>query len=461
MAILNETLLNVALPRIMHDFHVTANSAQWLTTVYMLTNGVLIPVTAFLVQRFSTRTLFMAGMGLFSIGTLMAGIAPDFGLLLAARVVQASGAAIVLPLLMNVILTIYPVEKRGAAMGLVGLVITFAPAIGPTLSGWLVGHHSWHLLFFIVLPIAILDLVFAYVGLTNVMTLKKLRIDVASIVLSTLGFGGLLYGFSEAGSAGWHTANVEVSLAVSLVGLWLFVRRQFSLKLPMLEFRVFKFRMFTLATVITVLVFMSMFSAMLLLPLYLQNERGFSPLASGLLVMPGAIAMGIMSPITGRIFDKVGGRWLGIAGSIFLSGALIRFATLTGTTSYASLMVTFIFMMLGMSSIMMPVMTAGLNRLPPELYPHGTAMSNTLQQVAGAIGTALLVTVMTQVTKVRLRSLMVEIHALVHHPSPATLLQRATIHGMDVAFMVGAVFAVGSLVLSFFVSNKGAVEPQG
>lgn len=456
VAILNETLLNVALPRIMHDFHVTANTVQWLTTVYMLTNGVLIPVTAFLVQKVSTRALFLTGMGLFAVGSLVAGIAPAFFVLVIARVVQASGAAIVLPLLMNVILAVYPMEQRGAAMGLVGLVITFAPAIGPTLSGWLVDHYSWHLLFFIVLPIAMADLGFAYVALPNVLTLTNPRIDMVSIVLSTVGFGGLLYGFSDAGTAGWHSATVFGSLSAAVAALALFLWRQLRLPVPMLEFRVFRVRAFTLSTIITIMVFMSMFSAMLLLPLYLQNDRGFSPFSSGLLVMPGAIAMGIMSPIAGKIFDRVGGRWLGVVGSVLLAAALLRFTVVGAATSYLSLMIAFVCMMLGMSLIMMPVMTAGLNRLPAHLYPHGTAVSNTLQQVAGAVGTALLVTVMTEGAKSWMAS-----HDRGSSANLLTLASQASIHGMDRAFLVAAFFAVISLVLCFFVQNAPLPQVGG
>ena len=422
----------------------------------MLTNGVLIPVTAFLVQKVSTRMLFMAGMGLFAMGSLVAGIAPVFAVLVVGRVVQASGAAIVLPLLMNVILAIYPMEQRGAAMGLVGLVITFAPAVGPTLSGWLVGHYSWHLLFFIVLPIAIADLAFAYNSLPNVLTLTNPRIDVVSIILSTVGFGGLLYGFSDAGTAGWHSITVLGALLTALAALVLFLWRQLQLATPMLEFRVFRVRAFTLSTIITIMVFMSMFSAMLLLPLYLQNDRGFSPFSSGLLVMPGAIAMGIMSPVAGRIFDRVGGRWLGVVGSFLLMVALLRFTRVSASTPYVSLMVAFIFMMLGMSLIMMPVMTAGLNRLPPHLYPHGTAVSNTLQQVAGAIGTALLVTVMTEGAKS-----WMALHAQEASGSPMALVEEASIHGMDWAFAVAALFAVIALVLCFFVEKIPASESGG
>lgn len=449
VAILNETLLNVALPPIMHDFHISASRAQWLTTAYLLTNGVLIPVSAFLVQKFTTRTLFMVGMGLFATGTLVAGLSPDFGTLLGARVIQAAGTAIILPLLMNVILTVYPMAERGAAMGLVGLVITFAPAIGPTLSGWIVSHHSWHVVFFIVLPIALLDIAFAAVALKNVLPLTHPRIDLPSVALSTLGFGGLLYGFSVAGTAGWNTRTVWSALILAAVSLTLFIHRQYRLKSPMLEFRVFRYRVFTLSTVITILVFMAMFSSMLLLPLYLQNTRGFTPLASGLLIMPGAVAMGVMSPIAGRIFDRIGGRWLGVAGSVLLSITMIRFAGLGASTSYFTLMGAFVLMMLGMSLIMMPVMTAGLNQLPPPLYPHGTAMSNTLQQVAGAVGTALLVTVMTEGKRNALHSL-----AAGHQAPTAALIRLASIHGMDLAFAVGSAFALLSLTLSFFIRNS-------
>lgn len=452
VAILNETLLNVALPPIMRDFHITANTAQWLTTAYMLTNGVLIPVSAFLLQRFSTRALFITAMALFAAGTIVAGLAPDFALLLVGRVIQASGAAIMLPLLMNVILTIYPIEQRGSAMGIMGLVITFAPAIGPTLSGWLVEHHSWRLLFFIVLPIALLDMVFAMVSLRNVSKLSSPKIDVVSVILSTFGFGGLLYGFSSAGTTGWNSTQVYVSLAIAVVGLLLFVTRQLRASNPMLEFRVFRYNMFALTTVINVLVTMAMFSSMLLFPLYLQNIHGFTPFQSGFLVLPGAILMGIMSPITGMIFDKIGARWLAVVGSLLTAATMIHFSMLTTTTRYSVLIVSFAVMMFGMSLLMMPIMTAGLNQLPQRLNPHGTAMANTLQQVAGAIGTALLVTVMTDTTKSHLQKLMATAKTpMTTQTQLADVTKLASVHGIDQAFMVGSVIALLALILSFFI----------
>lgn len=457
IAILNETLLNIALPQIMHDMTISASTAQWLTTAYMLTNGVLIPVSAFLIQRFSTRKLFISAVGIFAAGTLIAAMSPDFAVLLIGRVVQASGAAIMLPLLMNVVLTIYEPHQRGAAMGMIGMVITFAPAIGPTLSGWLVEHHSWRLLFFIVLPIALLDLLFAVKSLQNVMPLSKPKVSVLSVLLSTVGFGGLLYGFSSAGTAGWGSPTVITSLVVALVALTVFVVYQLRLQAPMLEFRVFGYPMFSLTTGIMILMMMAMFSSMLLLPIYLQTMRGFTSLQSGLLVLPGAVLMGIMSPITGRIFDKIGAKLLAVVGALVTAGAMFGLAHITLHTSFVYMAVLYALVMFGMSVMMMPTMTAGLNQLPQHLNPHGTAMSNTMQQVAGAIGTALLVTVMTSETKAHLATQMRALGTST--PSQvqvAFAVRHASVLGMNDAFLVAGLISVAAFVLAWFIQRTGA-----
>ncbi|HET7578637.1 MAG TPA: DHA2 family efflux MFS transporter permease subunit, partial [Bacillales bacterium] len=258
VVILNQTLLNTAIPKIMQDLSISASTAQWLTTGFMLTNGVMIPVTAFLIEKFSTRKLFITAMSLFSAGTLIAAFAPSFPLLLTARIVQASGAGLMIPLMQTIFLLVFPVEKRGAAMGMVGLVIAFAPAIGPTLSGWIVESHSWRVLFFMILPIALLDVVFAIFALKNVTKLTHPKIDILSIILSSFGFGGLLYGFSSAGNNGWDSTQVTAALIVGAIALGLFIWRQLTLKKPMLEFRVFKNWIFALSVIIGMIVMVSM-----------------------------------------------------------------------------------------------------------------------------------------------------------------------------------------------------------
>ncbi|WP_324777751.1 DHA2 family efflux MFS transporter permease subunit [Virgibacillus senegalensis] len=449
VAILNQTLMNIALPVMMVDLDITENTAQWLTTVFMLVNGILIPITAFLMEKFSTRKLFLTAMSLFAIGTLICGISPSFSMIMIGRIVQAAGAGIMMPLLTNVILSLFPLEKRGSAMGLIGLAMMFAPAIGPTLSGWIVQNYSWRLLFFIVLPIAVIDVILAFFLLRNVTKLSNPKMDISSIILSTFAFGGLLYGFSTAGNSGWGETEVIASLAIGGIAMIIFVIRQMRLSNPMLEFRVFKYNMFTLTTIINVVVTMAMFASMILVPLYLQIVRGFTPLESGLLLLPGAIISGIMSPITGKLFDKIGARPLALVGLAITAVMTFFFTDLTDSTSYMHMMIIYSARMIGISMIMMPIMTAGLNQLPRRYYSHGTAMANTLRQVSGAIGTAFLVTVMSNQRTAHMSEFL---------PNDAAnpqmyAFQHATIEGINDSFMVATVFAVIGFALSFFIKQ--------
>ncbi|GGH89051.1 EmrB/QacA subfamily drug resistance transporter [Pullulanibacillus pueri] len=465
VAILNQTLMNVALPQIMNKLEITANTAQWLTTVFMLVNGVLIPVTAYLMGRFTTRQLFITAMTLFSIGTLVCGVAPGFNTLVAGRVIQAAGAGILMPLMTNVILSVFPIEKRGKAMGVIGIAMIFAPAIGPTLSGWIVQNYSWRVLFFMILPIGILDVILAIFLLKNVTERTFPKPDVLGIILSTIGFGGILYGFSTAGNKGWTNAEVLVTLGVGIVALLLFVWRQLVHDDPMLEFRVFRYWMFSLSTIINIIITMAMFAAMILVPIYLQNIRGFTPLESGLLLLPGAILMGIMSPITGAIFDKIGPRWLAVVGLAITVITTYMFANLTDDMSYLTLIIMYSARMFGMSMLMMPIMTAGLNALPQRWNAHGTAMVNTIRQVAGSVGTALLITVMTNQTKAHLTEMAKEQQVGPQMKAQfAHLTNEATIYGLNDAFLVATGMALLAFILAFFLRKpKPAddLDPRG
>ncbi len=319
IAFLNNTLLNVALPTIMVEFDVPASTVQWLTTGYMLVNGILIPASAFFVQRFTNRKLFITAMILFSLGTFLAIIAPEFWVLILARMIQAAGSAMMMPLLMNVMLTAFPIERRGAAMGMFGLVMISAPAIGPTLSGFIIEHYDWRALFEIILPLAIIVLLLAIFKFRNITPNSKAKLDVFSLVLSSIGFGGLLYGFSSAGAKGWDAPLVYGTIIIGILSLIWFVLRQIKLEEPMLDMRIYKYPMFALSSVISIVVSAAMFSGMILTPLYVQSIRGISPMDSGLLMLPGALAMGIMSPITGKLFDKYGARILAMTGLVIMT----------------------------------------------------------------------------------------------------------------------------------------------
>lgn len=444
LAILNQTLLVTAIPHVMKELDLTESTAQWLTTIFMLVNGIMIPITAFLIETFTTRKLFITAMSIFAVGTVFCAFAPNFPLLMVGRVVQASGAGIMMPLMMTINLLIFPVEKRGAAMGTVGLVISFAPAIGPTLSGWLLQYYPWQSLFYIVLPLVIIDIVIGYFVMKNVTTQTFPKVDVLSIILSTLGFGGLLYGFSSAGNYGWSNALVISALFIGAVTLTMFILRQFKLKQPILEFRVFKNKIFTVTTIITMIAFMGLIGAETLLPIYMQNMAGYSAFESGLMILPGALLNGIMSPITGRIFDKIGARYLVMIGLTIMTVTTFMFTNLTADTSFVYLTVVFAIRMFSLSMIMMPATTAGLNQLPSRLIPHGTAMNNTMRQVAASIGTAMLITVMT-------------VTALNAGKSNHS---EALINGVNTAFYVATALSFIGLVLSFYIKGTTPAEER-
>ncbi|MDN4071482.1 DHA2 family efflux MFS transporter permease subunit [Fictibacillus terranigra] len=486
IAILNQTLLNVAIPHIMNDLNVSANTVQWISTGYMLVNGVCIPITAYLIEKFGTRTLFITAMFLFTAGAVICSFSASFGMLMLGRVVQASGAGIIMPLMMTVFLTVFPIEKRGQAMGTMGIAMLFAPAIGPTLSGYIVEHYSWRLLFDIIIPFGVVDLIIAFVWMKDVIKKSSPKFDFPGFLFSTFGFGFLLYGFSEAGNKGWTSTIVMSTILIGIISLVAFTIRELTTDKPMLDLRVFKYDVFALTTVISMIINMAMFAAMILLPIYLQNIRGFTPFESGLLLLPGAIIMGIMSPISGALFDRIGARPLAIIGLIITVITTWAFSRLSTDTTYGHILLLYVSRMFGMSFLMMTVMTAGMNQLPRHLNSHGTATSNTMRQVAGSLGTAFLVTVFSNrqeyhmadysnvVTSAnpyiadKLSALGQGLAQAAGLPAGAgstlgiqviygTAAKQAAIDGINDSFMVATGIAVVALILSFFIKR---VIPQ-
>ncbi|WP_035711916.1 MDR family MFS transporter [Salibacterium aidingense] len=451
MGIINETLLATALPTIMDVFALDESTVQWLTTVFLLTNGIMIPISAFLIERFTTRGLFLSAIGLFGTGTLIASLAPTFSVLVLARIVQAAGSGIMLPLLMTVLLAIVPVERRGLAMGLAGVVISFAPAIGPTLSGWLLEHFEWRALFYTVLPIVAVTITLAFLCIRNVTKLTKPKIDIPSIILSSFGFGGILYGFSTVAEGGW-SGPVLISIIGGIIILFFFIRRQLKLRVPMLEFRIFQFPIFTISILITMAVLVSMIGAETLLPLYMQNVIGFSPLESGLMLLPGAIVIGIMSPITGHLFDKFGAKWLAISGLSIVTVTTFLFTNITLETSFLYLTTIYAIRMFGLSFAMMPVVTSALNQLPAKWYSHGSAMMNTMQQISASLGTAMLVT-FVGIGAARY-SADASLNGLPEGGAETETMLLAQLNGYQWAFMGSTILALVALLLSFLLRPR-------
>lgn len=454
VAILNQTSLNTALPVIMNDLHIKPTTVQWLTTGFMLVNGILIPISAFLIGRFGFRKLFLTAMISFTIGSVVCAMSNSFDWLMTGRVIQAIGAGILMPLGMNVFMTVFPPEKRGAAMGTMGIAMILGPAIGPTLSGWIVQNYEWNLMFDLMVVIGIVDVIMAFFWFRLPSKIEKGAIDFIGILFSSIGFGSLLYGFSEAGSKGWDSKVVLLGLAIGVVFIGLFAWRQATAKNPLLDLKVLRYKAFTFTVIINGLITMSLFGAMLLLPIFLQQIRGFTPLQSGLLLLPGALVMGIMGPLAGKFFDRFGIKILAVVGLAITTFATWEFTNLSEETTYRTILGLYTIRSFGMSMLMMPIMTAGMNALPQYLISHGTALSNTIRQVAGSIGTALLVTIMTMQTTNFLEDAPKHAGVVPTPDMVAAQVKEATIHGINDAFWFATIISCLALVLALFLQNK-------
>ncbi|NHN28995.1 DHA2 family efflux MFS transporter permease subunit [Paenibacillus agricola] len=446
IGLFSETALNMALGDLIQVFQVSSSTVQWLTTGYLLALGILVPVSGLLIQWFTTRQLFMTSLVFSIIGTLIAALAPSFSVLMLSRVIQAIGTGLMLPLMFNTILLIFPINKRGAVMGLMGLVIMFAPAIGPSISGLIIENLNWHWIFWVSLPFLVLALLSGLMYMQNVSTITKPKLDILSIILSTIGFGGVVYGFSSAGENGWGSTIVIATIAAGLVSLILFSLRQLKMNKPMIDLRVLKYPMFTLGLLAVFITFMVILSSMILLPLYLQTGLALAAFSAGLVLLPGGVLNGFMSLLTGRIFDKYGPRGLVIPGFIIMIVMLWILSNVTTETSIFSVIVMHSLLMVGVSMVMMPAQTNGLNQLPKSLYPDGTALMNTLQQVSGAIGTAVAITIMSASQKNYLKN--------VTDPSDPSTLSASLTAGVQDSFIFGLILACAGLILSFFIKSS-------
>ncbi|HCV0941973.1 TPA: DHA2 family efflux MFS transporter permease subunit [Staphylococcus aureus] len=477
IAILNQTLLNVALPKINTEFNISASTGQWLMTGFMLVNGILIPITAYLFNKYSYRKLFLVALVLFTIGSLICAISMNFPIMMVGRVLQAIGAGVLMPLGSIVIITIYPPEKRGAAMGTMGIAMILAPAIGPTLSGYIVQNYHWNVMFYGMFIIGIIAILVGFVWFKLYQYTTNPKADIPGIIFSTIGFGALLYGFSEAGNKGWGSVEIETMFAIGIIFIILFVIRELRMKSPMLNLEVLKFPTFTLTTIINMVVMLSLYGGMILLPIYLQNLRGFSALDSGLLLLPGSLIMGLLGPFAGKLLDTIGLKPLAIFGIAVMTYATWELTKLNMDTPYMTIMGIYVLRSFGMAFIMMPMVTAAINALPGRLASHGNAFLNTMRQLAGSIGTAILVTVMTTQTTQHLSAFGEELDktnpVVQDHmrelasqyggqeSAMKVLLQfvnkLATVEGINDAFIVATIFSIIALILCLFLqSNKKA-----
>lgn len=451
--ILNETIMGVALPRLMADLSITAALGQWLTTAFLLTMSVVIPITGMLIQRFTTRALFITAMSLFALGTLVSAIAPGFAFLLVGRVVQALGTAIMMPLLMTTVTMLVPVQLRGRLMGRIAIVMSVAPALGPTVSGLILQWFGWRWLFLFVLPIALIALLVGVFRMPNVGTQRQVKVDAPSVLLSVVGFGGLVYGLSVIGERanGADTVNPLVPMGVGALALVLFVWRQLRLQSrdrALLDLRTFTVKPFALSVILFAFASLALFGSLILLPIYVQNVLGMSTLDAGLVLLPGGLLMGLLGPLVGRMVDQRGARFMLVPGTILTAIALWSMGLFTDTSSIWQVLATHILLSIGLAGVFTPLFSVSLGSLPPRLASYGSATISTVQQVAGAAGTALFVTVMTLIsTSVAGSPEVVDPHALAA--------------GTRVAFMMGGAAATVGALLAFFITEENAEPIRG
>lgn len=435
IAVLNQTVTTPALPSIMTEMSVDAATAQWLTTGFTLVNAIMIPVTAYLVDRYSVRRLFIVAMGIFSVGSLLAGWSPVFAILLAGRLVQASGAGILMPMVMAVLMLSFPLEKRGTAMGIFGFVIAFAPAIGPAAAGLVIDRYNWHIMFYAITALSIILIIFSLFFLDHEKKqIMGVKLDKPSLLLSSVGFAFVLYAFSAIGSSGFSILPLIMFL-VGAGALVFFFRRQLKLDEPMLEVRVLKNRTFLIGTVIGMLIQASLLVAGIIIPIYLQSLRGYSATVSGLVILPGAVLMGITGLVAGRLFDKHGPRALSIVGLSILSLSTFGFAFLNDSTDLVYFTILNTIRTFSIALVNMPITTWAMNALDDKLINHGSSVNNTLRQVAGSFGTALLISVMTIASKA----------------SGVQTGSNVSLFGINLAFFIAGLFCVGGLVLALLL----------
>ncbi|MBO3087851.1 MDR family MFS transporter [Cellulomonas dongxiuzhuiae] len=451
VVILNETIMGVALPRLMVDLDVTAATAQWLTTGFLLTMSIVIPCTGYLLARFPLRGLFFTAMSLFATGTLVAALAPGFEVLLAGRVVQASGTAIMLPLLFTTVLNVVPASHRGRMMGVISIVIAVAPAIGPTVAGAILSALDWRWMFWLVLPIALLAIALGAVWVRNVTETSPATFDPLSALLAAAGFGGLIYGLSLVGESASGHAPVApgIPVVVGVVALVVFVWRQLVLQRTdsaFLDLRTFTSRSFSLAVVLVVVVMSALFGSLILLPLYLQQALALDTLTVGLMMLPGGVLMGVIAPVVGALFDRHGPRPLVLPGMVVAAAALWGMTTFGIDTQIWWIVAVHMTLNLGLGFVFTPLLTSALGSLPRSLYSHGSAITSTLQQVAGAAGTALFVTLMSV--------------GAAGAASAGAAPAQAMAVGVHRAFVVGAFIASVAVVLTLFVRKPAEVEGE-
>lgn len=385
----SETSLNIALPQLMDNLHVTTGTIQWLVTGYMLVIGVVLPFSSLISKWFTTRQIIIFGLLAFIVGSVISALSSTFALLLVGRMIQGIATGLILPMMFTVAMLVFPPYKLGAAMGMCALVIMFAPAIGPTLTGIILAKLSWNWIFWMFVPFLAIALLLAIFGLKNVGELTKPKVDVISLIESIIGFASIVTGVSFASEKGWGSPIVLGILALGIIVLAFYVKRQLSLAEPVLNLKIFAIPAFRTGAILVMLDFGIILSAMYLLPMYIQKGLLLPVALTGIIMLPGGVINAAVSAVAGRLYDKIGAKApIRIGLVIALIGAIMLVCT-TVNTSIAYLIIAHVILMIGCPLAMSPAQTYALNSLEGPQSGDGSTIMNTMQQIVGAIATAL------------------------------------------------------------------------
>ena len=383
-----ETALNIVLPELTSAFQVETALMQWMVVGHMLVIGLVLPFASLLLKWFSVRKLTFFSLGAFIVGSLISGLAASFPILLLGRMIQGFGPGLILPMMFALVLEVFPKNRIGAAMGLCALIVMFAPAIGPTLAGFIVGALSWRWIFFLFAAILGVALLFAVKFMINPYEITKPHIDLLSCVTSVIGFGGLVIGVGLTSLYGWASLQVILSLLIGVVSIVIYGKRQLSMERPVLDLRAFKIAGFRTGTILVMLVFGITMSSMYLMPQYIQRGIMLPIAMAGMVLLPGGLMNAIFSLISGRLYDKIGAKIPVLTGFAFAAvGALLLLFT-SASTPVWYVILCHVILLIGVPLAMSPSQTNGLAALPPELSTDGSTILNTMQQVWGAICTA-------------------------------------------------------------------------
>ena len=468
--VLMQTSLGTAIPTLMKSFDINLSTTQQATTWFLLANGVMVPLSAYLASTVPTRWLYFTAYGILLSGILVTALTPAKSsmwiVFIIGRILAAVAVGILMPLMQVVILNMFPPSQRAVAMGLGGLVIGMAPAIGPTLSGWILDKKhiiwgitipdSWRTIFIIPAIIIAIAFVLSPFIIKDVIPTRNHKLDITSLLLSIVGFGLFLWGFTNVASDGWgDLSHVIAPIAVGVIIIAIFCHRQLILEDPFLDIRVFKVKAFTLPTIAVILAMMAMFGVEMMLPTYLQNVHGLSPLNSGLTLLGGALMMGLMSPISGVLYNKVGVKRLSLLGFVILALGTVPFMYLSPTSPTILITVLYAIRMTGVALGMMPLTTDAMAALPADKVTHGTAVNNTMRQIASAIVVALL----TSITQ-----------NIINENTPAKSLKTAnpldyaskmidgSMKGFSVSFAIGLSFAILGVIVVFFLKDSKSLK---